>query len=1181
MAAGFSRVLDPAFVQRVESALQAGPVRNRRSRWLFAVNIAAGVAIAVAVAFRLAQAGMPSDVLKEEAAVLAVGVVYAAVVIWFRSSPTASRTGIQLLLMTANVLLAVIALGVAGPWLMNDLPPLAAGVFAAMILFFDAGYTARQFGYVLVLAAAGLAVLWADALVNLNVPLTSLLTWTLLLLGILLLAYGTHHVVDRNLMTQAGRQASLLSALSDIGEGLVITEDGRFVSGNEAYVRLTGYTADELRALPSLIDLAPPEQREALKQQLTARLSGVTSPYHYESAVIRKDGRRVDVEASIRSLSAEGSGRLLAVVRDVTERHRSEDAEREIETRFRTLFEQAQAGMAFADLNGHLTSTNEAFRQLVGYTAKELEGVSVLELTHPEDLPLSEVAMRNLLSGESPGYRIDKRYIRKDGQSVWVDVAARMVRDDQGKALYIQTVVVDIRDRMRAEVLQSARYAVTQALVTSPGWDQAAPHVLEGLCRALDWELGEYWEVDAQREAMSFVTSWKRPGRDTATYESSASEFKFRRGEGLAGRVWETAQPVTIDDVARDPSPRSAAALAAGLHGLVGFPVRSGRRVVGMISLATWAPRPLDEGLLGVMNDIGTQIGEFVERKRAEVALQESERRMRSVLDNVSDGLLTLDASGAIESMNPAVGKLFGYEEKELVGQHVEALVATTHRDSFANYLERRLRLELPASGALETMGKRKNASLFPLEFEVSSSLVGSRKVFIATMRDISERKAHTDALEYQALHDALTGLPNRTLFGDRLRQALLGARRNQTMFGVLLLDLDRFKDINDALGHDRGDTLLQEVATRLKGVLRATDTISRLGGDEFAVVSTDAKHPDNVIATARKILASLEGPFSIGDKMVETGASIGIAMYPLHGDDPSSLLRRADVAMYVAKRSGGGFTVYAPEHEGQTLRHSGLGGELRRSMTQGELVLHYQPIVLLPAHTPYAVEALVRWNHPREGLLPPDRFISIAEETNMIGPLTGWVLDAALGQLCRWLAAGIDISVAVNVSSRTLEDHSIVDDVSKALATSKAEPSRLTLEISETLAMSAAAAKAMTRLSEIGVRLSLDDFGTGYSSLVYLKRLPIHEIKIDRSFVKTLPADPDASAIVRSAIGLGHNLGLRVIAEGVEDRDAEAMLAEAGCDAVQGFLIGRPVPEAEITALLESNREVAAPPPA
>ena len=525
--------------------------------------------------------------------------------------------------------------------------------------------------------------------------------------------------------------------------------------------------------------------------------------------------------------------------------------------------------------------------------------------------------------------------------------------------------------------------------------------MLEALCRALDFELGEYWEVDARRESMNFSASWKRPGRDTSAYESTAIQVSYRRGEGLAGKVWESGKPVSVDDLAKDQSPRAAAALAVGLHGLVAFPVRSGRRVVGLISLATWAPRQLDEALLSVMNDIGTQIGEFVERKRAEIALLESEKRMRSVLDNVSDGLATLDPTGVIESVNPAVTRLFGYDEKELVGQKVEALIATTHRGSFTNYLDRRLTLELPASGALETMGKRKNASLFPLEFVVSSMQVGPRHLFIATLRDISERKAHTDALEYQALHDSLTGLPNRTLFGDRLRQALLAARRNQMMFGVLLLDLDRFKDINDALGHDRGDNLLQEVAGRLKGVLRAT------------VVSTDAKHPDNVIATARKILASLEGPFNVGDQMVETGASIGIAMYPLHGDDPGTLLRRADVAMYVAKRGGGGFSVYSPEQEAQTLRHSGLAGDLRRSIAQEELVLHYQPIVLLPSRMTYAVEALVRWNHPREGLLPPDRFINLAEETNMIRPLTEWVLDTALASLSRWALSGIELSVA------------------------------------------------------------------------------------------------------------------------------------------------------------------------
>ncbi len=397
------------------------------------------VAIVSAVALRLAMAGMPPDVLRAEALVIAAGVVYGAIALWIRSKPLASRTPVQLMLMAANAALAVAALGEAGPWLGNDLPPLAVAVFAAMLLYFDMGYNASHFGYVLLVAAAGLAVLWADAVINLMIPITTIATWTFVLLGLVLLAYVTHHIIDRSLLRQAGRQESLLSAISDMGEGLLVTEDGRFVTGNEAYVNLTGYTAAELLAAPSLIDLAPPEDREALARQLAARLGGGEVPVHYESALITKDGRRRQVETSIRPLTAEGPRRLLAVVRDVTDRHRSEEAGRESETRFRTLFEQSQAGMAFADLNGRLTSTNEAFRQLVGFTAAELEGVSLVELTHPEDVPLSEEVLRLLLAGETPGFRIDKRFVRKDGQSVWVDVTARMVRDPQGRALYIQT----------------------------------------------------------------------------------------------------------------------------------------------------------------------------------------------------------------------------------------------------------------------------------------------------------------------------------------------------------------------------------------------------------------------------------------------------------------------------------------------------------------------------------------------------------------------------------------------------------------------------------------------------------------------------------------------------------------------------------------------------------------------
>ncbi len=1147
----------------------AEPLRSWR---LAIVNGIAAAAIILAVAFRLWEAHLPAYAVQQELVLIGAGLVFAVIAIGVRASRLASNLRIQLLMMVVSAVLTVLVLGVAGPWLGDDLPPVAAAVFATILLYFELGLHARHFAYLFAIALAGVGALWIYAVTSLMVSFGAIAVWTLVLFGLGLLAFLTRRAVDRDLSVQIDRQASLLLSISDLGEGLLITEDGRYVASNDAYLKLTGYTQDELRALPSLIELAPEEEREGLAANLSLRFDTDVAPVRYQAGLVRKDGRRLQVEVAIHRVVAEGPHRLLALVSDITERYRAEQAERESEMRFRTLFEQAQAGMSFAGLDGKIMSVNQAYCELLGYAADELKGMSVYDVTFPDDVAATKEAHRKMMAGEEANLRYEKRFLRKDGDQVWADVAVRLVRDAGDKPLYFQTVVIDIRDRKRNEVLQSARFAVTHALLTSPGWDRAAPHVLQGLCETLDWELAEYWEVDLAREAMHFVASWKRPGRDTSAYEATAKDAAFRRGEGLAGQVWESGAPIAITDVAADGSVRSAAALAVGLKGIVGFPVRSGRRVVGMISLHTWAPRPLDDGLVAVMNDIGSQIGEFVERKRAEVALQDSEKRTRSVLDNVSDGLATLDQASVIESANPAVVKLFGYPEEELVGQPVDILIATTHRSAFVNYLQRRLKLDLPASGAHDTMGKRKNGSLFPLEFVVSSMHVGSRHLFIATMRDISERKAHTDALEYQALHDALTGLPNRSLFGDRLRQALLSARRNQRMFGVLLLDLDRFKDINDALGHDRGDSLLQEVTARLRGVLRATDTIARLGGDEFAVLTTDAKHPDDVVSTARKILAALEGPFAIGDQMVETGASIGIALYPVHGDDPGTLLRRADVAMYVAKRSGGGCSLYAPEQEAQSLRRSGLAGELRRSIPQGEMTLHYQPQVLLASGTTYSVEALVRWNHPREGLMPPDRFIPMTEETGVIHPLTAWALDTALNQLCRWLEAGIDVSVALNVSPRIIEDHSLEEMVAQALAAAKVEPRRLTLEITEGVAMAAAAAKALHTLSEMGVRLSLDDFGTGYSSLLYLMRLPLHEIKIDRSFIAGLGTEPDSGAIVRSAVGLGHNLGLRVVAEGVQERAAEAVLIEAGCDTAQGFLYGRPVAEADMTALLLTN---------
>jgi PAS domain S-box-containing protein len=786
------------------------------------------LAIIAAIGYRLWDANLPAYALRTEAVVIGVATVLAMAGVSIRASRWAGNFPVRLALAVSGLILAMIGLAVAGPWLRNDLPPIAVVTIATVVLHFDLGLRSRRFAIVFAFSVVAVAVLWIYAVTSLMVPASIIVIWTLVMFGLGALAFLVSRAVDADLSIHVERQSSLLAALSDLGEGLVITENGRFVAANDAYVNLTGYSREELAALPTLIDIAPPEDREKLAASLAGRFSGADVPARYTAALLTKDGRRIQVEVAIHRLNAK-QNRLLALVYNVTERLRAEAAERDLETKFRTLFEQAQAGMAFANLDGHITTVNPAFCELVGYTAEELRSLSLIDITHPDDQAAIRDATGEMLAAGEEGVRIEKRYTRKDGEVVWVDMTMRLVRGLEDRPLYFQTVAVDIRDRKRAEVLQAARFAVTQALVTSPGWDKAAPGVLEGLCRTLDWELAEYWEVNPERETMRFAASWKRPGRDTSAYEATASQVIYRRGEGLAGRVWESGAPVSMPDLTGDTSVRAPAALAAGLHGIVGFPVRSGRRVVGMISLHTWAARELDEGLVAVMTDVGSQIGEFVERKRAEVALQDSEKRMRSVLDNVSDGLVTMDQSGLIETANPAVVKLFGYSEQELIGQPSDILIATTHRSAFDNYLQRRLKLDIPVSGAHETMGKRKNGSLFPLEFVVSSMQIGSRHLFIATLRDISERKAHTDALEYQALHDALTGLPNRSLFGDRLRQALLAARRNQRMFGVLLLDLDRFKDVNDALGHDRGDSLLQEVTARLRGVLRATDTIARL----------------------------------------------------------------------------------------------------------------------------------------------------------------------------------------------------------------------------------------------------------------------------------------------------------------------------------------------------------------
>jgi len=425
------------------------------------------------------------------------------------------------------------------------------------------------------------------------------------------------------------------------------------------------------------------------------------------------------------------------------------------------------------------------------------------------------------------------------------------------------------------------------------------------------------------------------------------------------------------------------------------------------------------------------------------------------------------------------------------------------------------------------------------------------------------------------AMTDALTGLPNRMLLHDRLTQALALAQRERAPLALLLMDLDRFKEVNDTLGHHYGDVLLRDVGNRLRTVIRAADTAARLGGDEFAVVlpSTDEA---GALIVVDHILAALEPPVTVDDHGLDIGASIGVALYPAHGADTATLLRRADVAMYVAKRSRSGFAVYQEEQDVHSPRRLTLMRELRRRLDEGALQLHYQPLVDLARNRATAVEALLRWPHPERGFVPPDEFIPLAEHTDIIVPLTRWVLETAIRQCREWRDGGVGLGVSVNLSARVMHNAHLPDTVQGLLQCHDVAPERLTLEITESALMvdPDQALKVLGQLDGLGVRISIDDFGTGYSSLGYLRRLPVHEVKIDKSFVLGLGATTNLKdqAIVRSIIAMAHALGLAVVAEGVERRETWDTLRALGCDLVQGYYMSRPLPPAELTAWLEAR---------
>jgi diguanylate cyclase (GGDEF)-like protein/PAS domain S-box-containing protein len=567
-------------------------------------------------------------------------------------------------------------------------------------------------------------------------------------------------------------------------------------------------------------------------------------------------------------------------------------------------------------------------------------------------------------------------------------------------------------------------------------------------------------------------------------------------------------------------------------------------------------------------------------RRTAELA--SADARFRSLVESSDDAIMSATPDGLVSSWNAAAERLLGYSGHEILGQPVEMCTPEGRRDETVEILRRAFSKD-SAKRSYETERLRKDGTIVPVALTVSPIFDGDTLTGIsAIMRDITDRLALQQEMEHRALHDELTGLPNRSLLADRFEQALHIADRSGTRVGLLLLDLERFKEVNDTFGHHYGDELLRQIGPRLTSVLRSADTIARVGGDEFAVLLLDVHGVGDATDVAKTLKSALAVPFKVEGVDLDVDASIGVVISGEHGHDAITLMQHADVAMYVAKTQNLGVCAYDPSVDGHSATKLAMVGELRRALARDELVLYYQPKINISTGNLVGAEALVRWQHPEHGLVFPDDFIPLAEYTGLINPLTCYVLDTALVQARTWMDSGRPLPIAVNLSARNLHDEGFAQLVAELLAVHDVPAHLLVLEVTESAIMidPVRARLALEQLDALGVRISIDDFGAGYTSLSQLTTLPVSELKIDRSFVATMTSNPGNAMIVQSVIDLGQNLGLTLVAEGVETEQALTALAFLECDVAQGYHLCRPVPVAAFDTWC-AGRVVTVPTPA
>jgi len=813
------------------------------------------------------------------------------------------------------------------------------------------------------------------------------------------------------------------------------------------------------------------------------------------------------------------------------ERLRVEEAMRQSESNFRTLTENANVGI-LVNLKGRHVFANERALKLLGYSAEEIKQTGIETLVHPEDREKVAARFRDRHAGKQVPNVYEAVFLKRDGEPVPVEITATLTtwQGEQAGLIFVQ----DMSERKRADAaLRQSEERFRRVFEVTP--------VVMSVTRERDFTF-----VDLN-EAFCELTGWRR---DEAIGRTDLDLDMWPNVEERAEMIEQL--------------------LARGAFHNVEWRLRTRtgelRHILGSAERMRLADEPC---ILLVGQDIS-------ERRRAD----EQMRKLSSALEQTAEAVMITDRRGVVEYVNPAFELITGYTRNEVIGGKPSIVKSGRQGMEFYRQLWRTI-----SSGEVFSevfVNKRKDGSLFYEEKTITplKNQVGEITHYVSTGHDITERMQTQEQLRFLAHHDALTELPNRTLLLDRLKQALARVRRGNRRLAVLFLDIDRFKNINDTLGHDIGDQLLQDMSQRLRSCLRDGDTVARFGGDEFVVLLDDLGSVTDVTGIAQKIIEILKPPFIVGDATLHVTASIGVSLFPNDGEDSGTLLKNADTAMYRAKDLGrNNYQFYSADMSARAFERLTLENSLRHALEREQFTLYYQPQIDVRSGEIVGAEALLRWQHPEFGLVAPADFVPLLEETGLIMQVGEWVLRRACQQLRQWLDAGhTTLRVALNLSSRQFNDRHLAYLVERILKETGVPPASVELELTEGLIMqqTRTTMDILAALNHTGIRLGLDDFGTGYSSLSYLRRFPLDTLKIDRSFVLDIPKDPDDMAITQAIIMMGRSLKLDLVAEGVETVEQRDFLLNQGCPIMQGHLFGHPMPVKDFDEMLSRQPDTA-----